>query len=788
MKKIYLILTIIIFATQIFAQNYTISGYLKDSQSGEVLIGANVFDLHSQKGTVTNSYGFYSITLPRDSVNLFFSYIGYDSQNLKMLLSANQQIEIKMIAGNVLDEITVNAEQIKRQNDIGIVEISSKTVKLLPSMAGESDILKALQLMPGIQSAGEGSSQLVVRGGSPDQNLILLDDVPMYYASHLGGFISVFNPYSIKNVKLIKGGFPAQYGGRLSSVIDIRMKDGNMTKTAGEVELGILSSKISLEGPIIKNKLSYILSVRKGMIDLYAMALRPIMQIKQKAGYSFWDTNLKFNYVVSNKSRIYLSMYSGFDKIFIYLNETTPDYASKNQFNVKWGNTIAALRWNYKFSDKIFSNTTLAYSNYGYFNQVYSDYTDLTDSLKVRQLQSGKFQSKITDYTFKTDFDYNLNSWNNIKFGTNAIYHQFEPGIISLKASNSLNEKQDTVYSDFAINTQELVFYVSDKIKIGKKLVSEIGVHSSAYLVDSKKYYSLEPRILLNYKVNNNLNIKSSYTKMRQYLHLLSNSGTGTPADLWVPPTSKIPPQDATQFTFGFSSILTKHKIEFSVEGFYKDLKNLIEIKEGTSLLWSTGDWQQKVDIGGRGKVYGLEFLLQKTTGKTTGWISYTLSKNIRQFANQNLGRTYFYNYDHTHDLNIVAVWSASKNITLSASWSFATGNAISLAQGEYEILTYIEDFNKRYQKYYFTNILIYNEKNSFRMPATHHLDISANFAKQKKHGLRTWSLSVYNVYNQMNAYMIYYNYTYKKGVYQIQLKKITLFPIIPSISYSFKF
>ncbi|MBN2891017.1 MAG: TonB-dependent receptor [Bacteroidales bacterium] len=787
MKRILLLIYVLISVTS-YSQNHTISGYVKDKQTGEILIGANIFDKNSKKGTATNSFGFYSLTLKKDSIDLYYTYVGFQPENIIIYLSENTEITSELISSTELEKITVSAEQQKRQNEIGTIKISSETFNAVPSLGGEKDIFKVLQLMPGVQASDEGSSSMIVRGGSPDQNLILLDDVPLYYVNHLGGFLSVFNPYSIKNIKLLKGGFPAQYGGRLSSVIDIRTKDGNLKKTSGEIEIGLISEKISLEGPIIKDKISYIISARKGMLDLYTLALMPLVDINQKIGYNLFDTNIKFNFIISKKSRLSLSFYSGFDNVFLNFHEKNNNYQSQYISRTKWGNTLTSLRWSNQYSEKLFGNITLSASNYKYLSSIESEIISQDSSSSDIKTQKNKdvFYSQITDFTLRTDYDYNLNNFYSIKFGTNAIYHTFDPGVISEK-TNSNTENIDTTYSSYNLNTEEIAVYIDNFFKIGNTIFLNAGLRSSFYFVEKKNYKSFEPRFSLNYKVTNRINVKTSFAKTKQYLHLLSNNGTGTPADMWLPATKQIPPQEAWQVTFGFFSVLTKNNIEFSTEAFYKELKNLVEIKEGQSLLWSTEDWQTKTDSEGIGKVYGVEFLLQKTTGKFTGWIAYTLSKNTRQFTNQNLGRVYPYTYDRTHDFSIVGMYKLSKKISFSANWIYMTGKAITFAHGRYYVLdNYSVDGGVLTNV--FEDFLIYTKKNDYRMPPLHHLDISVNFEKQKKHGIRTWNLSVYNVYNRKNAYLYYYDGIMEDGERKIVLKKVTLFPIIPSISYSFKF
>ncbi len=773
----------------ILGQKHTISGYLKDKQTGEVLIGASIYDKNSQKGTSTNAFGFYSLTLPQDSVDLVYSAMGYKTETMKFYLSKNRDLTLELELTIELDEITITSENRKRQNEVSTIKITAQTIKTLPSLAAEKDIFKTMQLMPGVQTSDEGSSAMIVRGGSPDQNLILLDDIPLYYVNHLGGFLSVFNPYSIKSTKLIKGGFPAEYGGRLSSVVDIRTKDGNLKKTADEVELGLISEKISIEGPIIKDKLSYIVSVRKGMLDLYLWAASSAMsQGEEKAGYNLFDTNIKFNFVASKKSRFSLSFYRGFDRVRTMYSEGNNDYSTYFSNKVKWGNTAASLRWNKQYSKKLFGNITFAYINYKYGNNTFSEVTiksKISDDQETETF-TNKFYSQITDFNLKTDFDYSLNNYYKIKFGANAIHHIFEPGVNTEKIKNQDDTKTSTI-SSFVWHSNEISTYLENKFSLKNKHFINLGIRALAYSVEGKTYTSLEPRISASLKIINKLNLKTSYAKTQQHLHLLTSNNIGNPADMWLPSTNYIPPQEAHITTLGFFSTFSRYNLEFSAEAFYKKLSNLTTLKEGQSLVWNTKDWQDKIDLNGVGKVYGIEFLLRKSQGKLTGWIAYTWSRNRRQFENQNHGREYPYTYDRTHDFSIVGMYKLNKKISFSANWVYTTGKAITFAQGKYYRL-YGERYYRGRLSQMFIPMKIYNVKNNLRMPAVHHLDISVNFTKQKKRGIRTWNISVYNVYNRKNPYMYFYKNVREKGKWKMVLKKLTLFPILPSVSYSFKF
>lgn len=785
--KIIIILVILTSHSLIYSQNYTISGYVKDKESGEIIIGANVFDKFTNKGTSTNSFGFYSLTLKKDSAHIIYTYLGYSVDESKFYLSKDTTITQNLENSNEIKKITITAEQTSRQNTNGSIKMTANTINNLPALLGEKDALKVMQLMPGVNTSDEGSSNLIVRGGSPDQNLILFDDVPLYYVNHLGGFVSVFNPYSIKNIELIKGGFPAEYGGRLSSIIDIRTKDGNLKKTEGEIELGLMSAKFSLEGPIQKDKSSYILSVRKGLFDIYSNALNFFSDNNQKAGYNFYDINIKLNYHFSSKSQLSFSFYNGIDKIGLDFSKNESGISVNNIFDVKWGNNLAALRWNYKYSKKIFGNITLATTDYSYKNFIYSEYNTINDTIEKQKIISTDFKTRITDYILKSDYDYYLNNSYLLKFGFSTTFHNFKPAVISSNYIVDSIPIIDTTFSPNKLNSTELALYVSNKIKLFNFSHLKLGLRYVNYFVKNANYNSIEPRISLNFKISKKINIKADYVEMTQFLHLLANSSTGSPADFWVLPTSIIPPQKSKMISIGFFSLLFDKKIELSAEIYSKILTDLIEIKEGESLLWSTEDWQNKIDINGTGKSKGLEILFQKPNGRINGWLAYSWSKSTRQFENQNLGRTYPYTYDRTHNFSIVTMFKLNKKISFSSNWVYMTGKIVSFANGKYYTLSSFELYNNELTNVFY-DILIYDEKNNYRMPPVHNLDVTINFKKEIKKTTRTWSLSIYNVYNRKNAYLYYYDEIMDNGSRNTVLKKVTLFPIIPSISYSLKF
>ena len=524
--------------------------------------------------------------------------------------------------------------------------------------------------MPGVQSGSEGRNSLYVRGGSPDQNLILLDDVPLYYVSHLGGFVSVFNTDALKNVKLYKGGFPARYGGRLSSVIDVRMKEGNLKELKIKGTLGLISTKLAVEGPIIKNKTSFMISGRRFMLDLISKPLSKAVLEGVSAGYTFYDINAKINHKFSGKSRLYLSFYNGNDKISTKYSEKTGNntYKSRNA----WGNTLVSLRWNYLPAKKLFVNSTLSYTKYRYLLD-----TQFTgESLSYNQ----NTFSGIEDVLFKSDFAYTIKQ-STLRFGIHSIYHIFSPKISSF-VKKSEDDSQNLSFSDDIINAFENDAYIEYDVNLFKFLSMNSGIRYSSYFVEETNYPNISPRILLNFQLSEKQSIKTSYVNMQQNIHLLTNSGTGVPSDIWMPATKNIQPEKSWQATLGTSRLLKNRACEFSAELYYKEMTNLITYKEGASFLKESESWEDKVEIGGKGKSYGVEFLIQKKQGKMTGWLSYTFAKTDRQFDNINNSENYPFKYDRRHDFSFVYNYRIKKNVHFSATWVYGSGLPITLAYG----------------------------------------------------------------------------------------------------------
>lgn len=675
----------------------------------------------------------------------------------------------------MLNEVVISATQdkpIEQKTEMSVVSIPIKQVKLLPYLGGESDVLKAIQLMPGVQSGNEGTSGLYVRGGSPDQNLIVLDDVPLYYVNHLGGLVSIFNTDAISNITLIKGGFPARYGNRLSSVMDIRMKDGNLKEFKGNAMIGMIASKISVEGPIKQDTSSYIISFRRFMYDLITRPVSKIVFDKVSAGYTFYDFNAKFNYKVTNKDRLFFSIYSGKDKMTIKMKDKSESSKYLNKSSLGWGNNLIALRWNHLFNTKLFSNATVSYSQYKYM----TEFEIINNIGTNKETILNRFASGINDLAIKFDLEYFHSSNYKLIFGVNSICHTFYPGSEQFKQSINNTSPTDTIFGNYSLNAIDNALYVENIFQIGQALSINAGGRFSHYHVEDTNFVNLEPRILFNYLIGENNSIKASYSQMFQNIHLLSSSGTGMPTDLWLPATKKVIPQKSTQYAIGAVSTrkFNNHNYELSIEFFYKDLQNLIAYKTGANVFGASVDWQDKIEKNGKGVSKGIELLINKKTGKTTGWIGYTYSKTTRQFENINEGIPYLFKYDRPHDLSVVIIHKINKNVNFSLTWVYGTGNAITLPVSAYSIITETG----------LEQIYVYEGINTFRMRDYHKMDIGFNFSKEKKWGTRMWSLSIYNVYNRQNPY--YYFFEKKSNnSNEVVLKQLSMFPIMPSISYN---
>jgi hypothetical protein len=783
MKKGLALLLLLLSQNIIFAQNkYSISGYVRDSASGETLIGASVTINGDPRGVSTNSYGFFSITLPEGRYKLLCTYVGYNSKLINIDLRNNITLNFDMHARNQLQDVVITSRRRDanvKDARMGKVDLSINRIKEVPAFMGEVDILKTIQLLPGIRNSGEGNTGLYVRGGGPDQNLIMLDDAVVYNTGHLFGFFSIFNADAIKSTTLYKGGMPAQYGGRLSSVLDISMKEGNNKKLEVDGGIGLISSRLSVQGPIVKEKASFIVSARRTYIDVLTQPFIPKSSEFYGSGYYFYDLNTKVNYRFSDKDRLYLSGYFGRD-VFNFKN-------SRRSFSARipWGNSTATLRWNHVFSRKLFSNTTLVYNDY-HFN-----FTGSQNDFEI-SLSSG-----IRDYNAKSDFDYYISTSHKLKFGAIYTHHKFIPSVLQGKSDSVVfNPNNENVkYANEAGLYLQDDWDISDKLKLNAGLRWSVYQQVGPYTIyekdpygnrtDSavygsgkpiKTYNGVEPRATIRYAIDDATSVKAAVTRNYQYIHLVSNSGSTLPTDLWVPSTYRVKPQISWLYSAGFFKNFKDNMYETSIEFYFKDMQNQIEYKEGYTP--SLKDPEEDF-VFGKGWSYGAELFINKTKGRLTGWLGYTLSYTWRKFPQLNAGEKYPAKYDRRHDLSVVATYDLNKKWKLSGIFVYGTGNATTIPE-----------------KFYFINGVLtqeYSKLNSYRLPAYHRLDLSAIYTPNKRPNKKwksSWIFSLYNTYSRLNPYFIYFDQTGNPydGSLQIQARQVSLFPIIPAVTWNFKF
>lgn len=772
-------------------RRYTVSGYITDEVSGETLIGANIYTSPGGEGTFANEYGFYSLTIPEGNTALRYSYVGYEPKDMDIRLDGNTEQNIKLTPNKQLQEVVVYGNKSETgifATQMGALDVPLDVMKSTPSLLGEADVMKTVQMMPGVKAGTEGSAGVYVRGGGVDENLILLDGVPLYNVDHLFGFFSVFTPEAIKKVSLFKGSFPARFGGRLSSVIDVRTNDGDMKNYHGAIGIGLLSSKLQFEGPILKDRTSFNISARRSYLDLF---VKPFMDDDQKFGYYFYDINAKINHRFNERSRLFISLYNGKDKMDTrFMNGDKDSYSSEDGTDLKWGNLLTAARWNYQLSSKLFSNTTVAYTHYKF--NVKQQFWEKSVAGRYENDYHSDYSSGIKDLAFNIDFDYHPLPNHHIKFGGGYLNHHFKPEVQSSRMMTEENgAKVDSTYTsmgDSRTRAHEGNVYIEDNLHIGNRFSANVGFHFSLFNVENTTYTSFQPRLSARYQLTDNVALKASYTKMSQYIHLLSSYTITMPTDLWVPATDKVKPMQAHQYSVG--AYYTGFKdLEFSVEAYYKDMHNVLEYEDGASFFGSSHNWESKVEMG-KGRAMGIEFMVQKKVGKTTGWLAYTLAKSDRKFAEDgiNNGKRFPYRYDRRHHLNLVVNHKFSEKIDVGASWEFYTGGTTTLPEEK----TYAIIPGAEYGWFPRATVNYIENRNNYRMPSSHRLNLGINFNKKTKHGMRTWNISVYNVYNAMNPSFIYRATKPNENGYAGQertiLKKVTILPFIPSVSYIYKF
>ena len=813
-KRYFTVLFILIIATcgAAEAQNFTISGTVTDSTSGETLIGAAVMDLRSGKGALTNAQGRYSLTLRSDTIHLRVTYMGYRTILDTFRLTKNTHRNYSMHSSMELKTVVIRGQRIDnaQSSQISAMQVPIEQLKAVPVLFGESDLVKALQLLPGVQSGSEGNSGFYVRGGGPDENLFLLDGVPLYNVTHMGGFFSAFNTDAIKNVTLYKGSFPANYSGRLSSVIDVTTNNGNDKKLHGNASIGFISAKLNVEGPILSERTTFCFSARRTYADFL---LQPLVQAlaenrdyKLRAGYYFYDLNGKLTHRFSDRSRLFASYYMGSDVVYTRIRTNATDVQEQYlNFDTKWGNIVASARWNYEISPRLFMNLTGAYTRYN--NRMELKYETEALATEQQDAQESSFTmdylSKINDFTLRSDFDLTPNPAHAVKFGGIGTFHRFSPQVSDahLNAYNStlMNDAflLDTTVNQDVVSAGEFSAYACDDWSINDAIKINYGLNFSGFAVEGTFYPTLQPRLSGRIMLSDGFSLKAGYSYMTQFMHLLSTTSVSMPTDLWVPVTKQVDPMYAHQVAAGLFYEISGIA-DLSMEAYYKHMDNILEYKDGASFFGNSEGWEDKV-VMGEGWAYGVELLLQRDFGNLTGWIGYTWSKSMRLFdrPGQELNdkKPFPAKYDRRHDISIVLSYKFNDRIDVSATWVYSTGNAATLSTQEYaqaqETTTEYADIDPNGWNGYIT---LPGERNNFRMPDYHRMDIGANFhrtfeARQGRRPLsRTINVSVYNLYNRKNPYMIYESHEYSYKGYNGALVQLSIFPILPSVAYTLKF
>jgi hypothetical protein len=776
MKRLLVLIFLVgIFSLQKGVAQNRISGYIADVKSGEKVSYATIIIESLSLAVMTDELGYFFMDIPdTGTYNITVQILGYEPYNQMVTVDGDTKMDVKLSSSvQTLDAVYIKGKKKETNKNIkrpeaGKMTLDIKELDKVPVIFGEKDILKTIQLLPGISTAGEGSSGLFVRGGNTDQNLILLDDAPLFSASHLFGFFSVFNSDALKDISVYKAGVPSIYGGRSSSVIDVRMKDGDKKKFHGAGGIGLVSSRFSLEGPIVKEKGSFVISGRRSYID----AFFPLIKTMKGNSVYFYDYNLKANYSINEKNKIFLSGYIGRDVINIKSLST----------NLNWGNKAATVRWNHLYSKKLFSNTSAVFSKYDHS----ISFTEDSASFKLG--------GKIENISLKQDFTFLANDNNFLKFGFSANNMKFDPGEFTFTDSH---KETDTTLTFKTGGKQGLEsgLYVQNEQKIGDKFQVNYGLRYSAMHLYGpstyydfvgqdtitnkykknqfiKNYHGLEPRINSSYQLSNNSSLKGSYSRMFQYIHKISIASSGTPIDYLLPVSFNIKPGITDQVSLGYHRNFSKNKFESFIEVYYKDMKNLIEYKDGADVI--VNDWVENQLEFGKGRAYGVELYFKKRVGRFTGWVSYSLSKSERKFENINKNQWYNARQSRTHDVSMVTLYDLTKKIKVSASWVYYTGDAVTFPSGNYEIEG--------------QTIPQFTERNGYRMPNYHRLDLGMEFIfKKKKNYEHSLTVSVYNAYNRKNAYSITFKES-KKDPTRIGAYQTSLFPIVPSFTYNFNF
>lgn len=753
------------------AQDIYIRGYVEDAGTGSKLVAVNIQDLHTMSGTTTDESGYYKLTVAEGSGSLVFSYIGYKKDTVQWSATTDTVIHVSMSDAVELETVTVSSDQkekIEESTQASQVELSMEEIERLPALFGEADVLKTLELMPGVQGGSEGTPGIFVRGGSIDQNLILVDGVPIYNPHHVLGIFSTFNSDAIQNVRMTKGGFPARFGGRLSSIIEVDLKEGDLKEFHGSGQIGLIASKFMVEGPIVPDKTSFLFSARRSYTDFIA---RPLIRHTQAAGEDpmvptsyFHDVNLKFRHRFNDKNSLVFSGYLGAD----HYGVRQKDQIETTSAFVNWGNYLGSLKWSHRMAPNVFTHLAVTYSRYRLENDI--EYT--FSKHEIRDYFNSIYQSGIDDLGINYSMQLVAGNHHDVRLGMEWTRHTYTPGALTYGYELE-EEKKQARFNQEGLQSEERTFYLEDEMEYGPFRMNA-GVHFSQFFTDGKLYHSVQPRLSMRLLIAKTWALKASYAQMEQYINLLTSESLSLPTDLWVPSTTRIQPQTSWQGVVGIAKTLW-NDYELSLEGYYKEMNNVLSYQPGVSFILdvaSSNDWQDKISQG-RGWAYGGEFLFQKKVGKTTGWVSYTQSWNLRQFDRINAGERYPFKYDRRHDLSVILAHELSSRWSVSGVWIYGTGNAYSLPDTYFPV-----------PEEYFghpAGFLVYDQKNNYRMSDYHRLDLSVKRKSEKKWGSTNWVVGVYNAYFRKNPFYVTQD---RNG----SIKEVSVLPIIPYVSWGFKF
>lgn len=793
-----------LFAKVAMAQASTVYGYVLDAESGESLISATIYCEALRRGTTTNEFGHFSLSLPQGEHQLRISYTGYEAQPLTVACEADTLVTIRLRPSNVLQEMVVEHDR----SDIGATRMSAANISMAqiagqPSLLGEPDVLKAIQLQPGVQGGVAGTSGLLVRGGAADQNLYLLDGMPLYNVAHAYGFLSVFQAEAVKNVEFYSGSFPARYGGRLSSVVDVRTRDGDMTRYHGTFSVGLLTSHLHFEGPIVRHRSSFIVTARRSYLD---WLMRPFMPDDERGGYNMSDLSVKLNHRFTDRTRLFLTLYRGADCQRFESTDDSKDEAQRtlieDEHRTKWGNTLAMLRLNTALRPWLFNNTTLAYTSYRseVVSRSLDEVHDLVSRETIRKESHNRNRSSIGDLTLRTDFDMNLPQHHRIRYGAEFTHHRYDPEGKTLRRIMATPDLQLDTLTHLAsreCRASEWATYVEDDVRFSDRFRANVGVHASLFSVEGRHYGSLEPRVALAWTLTDGWQLKGSYTRMSQIVHQLTSGYLSLPTDLWVPSTSRIRPMRSTQYSLG-GYYTGWRDFEFSAECYYKRGRHFLEYKDGFSSELSSLGWQDRVEAG-EGKGCGLELMVRKTAGRLNGSVAYTLAKSERWFpaGTINDGRHFPSLFDRRHVADVSLSFQLTPRIDLHADWHYASGPMATLPVG-YGVA--LSPFVPESAMSYWPNskpemtewqevVERYDTRNNYRLPSSHSLNLGANFHRKTKHGERIWNVTLVNAYNHHNTDAVRVGWsTDASGRRTIILNRVTMIPVLPSFSYTYKF